>query len=77
MEAAGSRSLITMKIFLSFTRRFTEFSDSELTNSTAMGVVYRLLINLTSAAWAMIRSYFVGVSGVESGEIKISPFSGG
>ena len=49
MDAEGSRSLIAMKIFLCLTGRFTEFSDSELPNSTVIGVVYRLLINLTSA----------------------------
>ena len=35
MEAAGSMSLIAMKIFLCFTGRFTEFSDSELPNSNS------------------------------------------
>ena len=56
IEEEGSRSLIAMKKNLCFTGRFTEFPVSELPNSTVIGVVYRLLINLTSAAWAMIHS---------------------
>ena len=39
IEADGSRSLMTMKIFRCFTGRLTEFSDSELPSSTVMGVV--------------------------------------
>jgi len=39
MEADGSSSLIAMKIFRCYTGRFTEFSDSELLNSTVIGVV--------------------------------------
>ena len=54
--SGGSKILIAMKIFLCFTGRFTEFSESELSNSTVMGVVYWLLVNLTSAAWAIMRS---------------------
>ena len=39
IDAEGSKSLIAMKIFLCFTGRFTKFSDSELPNSTVIGVV--------------------------------------
>ena len=39
IEADGSRSLMAMKIFQCFTGRLTEFSDSELPNSTVMEVV--------------------------------------
>ena len=39
IDAEGSRRLIARKIFLCFTGRFTEFSDSELPNSTVIGVV--------------------------------------
>ena len=39
METEGSKSLIAMKICLCFNGRFTEFSDSELPNSTVIGVV--------------------------------------
>ena len=60
IDAEGSRSLIARKIFLCFTGRFTEFSYSELPNSTVIGV--------TSSAWAMIRSRLVGVGEVESGD---------
>ena len=77
IDAEESRSLIARNIFLCFTGRFTEFSDSELPNSAVIGVVYRLLINLTSAVWAMMRSRFVKVCEVESGGFWISPFSGG
>ena len=56
MEADRSSSLIAMKILQCYTRRFTEFSESELPNSTVIGVVLRLLINLTFAACAMSRS---------------------
>ena len=56
IDADGSRSLMAMKIFLCFTGRLTEFSDSELPNSTVIGVTWRLLVNLISAAYAMMRS---------------------
>ena len=39
IEANISRSLMAMKIFLCFTERLTKFSDSELPNSTVIGVV--------------------------------------
>ena len=39
IDAEESRSLIARKIFLCFTGRFTEFFDSELPNSTVIGVV--------------------------------------
>ena len=56
IKADGSRSLMAMKICRCFTRRLMEFSDSKLPSSTVMGVVYRLLVNLISAAFAMSRS---------------------
>ena len=39
IEVDGSRRLMAMKIVRCFTGRLTEFSDSELPNSTVMGVV--------------------------------------
>ena len=39
IDAERSRSLIARNIFLCFTGRFTEVSDSELPNSTVIGVV--------------------------------------
>ena len=39
MEADMSSSLMAMKIFRCFTGRFTEFSDSKLSNSTVIRVV--------------------------------------
>ena len=44
------------KDFLCFTGRLTGFSDSELPNSTVIAVTWRVLLNLTSAACAMMRS---------------------
>ena len=63
--------------FLCFTGRLTELSNSELPNSTVIGVVQRLLMNLTSSAWAMMRSQFVEDGGVELFDMRISLFSGG
>ena len=37
--AEGSRNLIARKLFLCFTGKCTEVSDSELPNSTVIGVV--------------------------------------
>ena len=39
VEVDESSSLMAMEIFRCFTGRFTEFSDSELPNSTVIGVV--------------------------------------
>ena len=38
IETDGSMSLMAMKIFLCLTERLTELSDSELPNSTMIGV---------------------------------------
>ena len=53
MVAEGSRSMSAVNILRRFTGRFTVFSESELPNSIATGVVYWLLRTLNFASCIM------------------------
>ena len=60
MNSDGLRSLRVANTLRYFTGKFTELSNSEFPNLTVMGVTYRSLRNLISAAWAIWRSYAGG-----------------